>query len=122
MMPNDRHDVNCAAGAPAEHTAAVATSPRPFLMSGSDGGCSRGCMMPRDAMVFAEPPERRRVGRYKRDPYHTPGPRRLSPEQEAVIRSRAGYRSLRALAAEVGVSHETVRTVLRSRTSAGATA
>ncbi len=42
-------------------------------------------------------------------------PRKLTPEQEAVIRALAATRSLRSLAAEFGVSHETVRSVLRVR-------
>ncbi|CAA9552482.1 MAG: hypothetical protein AVDCRST_MAG49-1878 [uncultured Thermomicrobiales bacterium] len=37
----------------------------------------------------------------------------LTPEQEAAIRALAGIRSLRSLAAEFGVSHETVRAALR---------
>ena len=39
--------------------------------------------------------------------------RKLTPDQEAAIRSLAGTKSLRALAADFGVSHETVRAVLR---------
>ena len=38
-------------------------------------------------------------------------PRKPTPEQEAAIRSRAETMSLRSLAAEFGVSHETVRAV-----------
>ncbi len=39
-------------------------------------------------------------------------PRKLTSEQEAAIRALAGTKSLRSLAAEFGVSHETVRAVL----------
>jgi hypothetical protein len=39
--------------------------------------------------------------------------RRLTPEQEVSIRALAGTRSLRSLAAEFGVSHETIRAVVR---------
>jgi hypothetical protein len=39
--------------------------------------------------------------------------RRLTPEQELTIRGLAGTRSLRSLAADFGVSHETIRVVLR---------
>jgi hypothetical protein len=39
--------------------------------------------------------------------------RKLTPEQEAAIRSEARNRTLRDLAAAFGVSHETIRTVLR---------
>lgn len=40
--------------------------------------------------------------------------RKLTPEQKAEIRVHASNRSLRELGAIYGVSHETVRTVLRS--------
>jgi len=40
-------------------------------------------------------------------------PRKLTPAEEAAIRALAATRSLRALAADFGVSHETVRAVLR---------
>ena len=52
-------------------------------------------------------------GRSKRASYHGPRPRKLAPEREEAIRAYAGNRSLRELAAEFGVSHETVRSVLR---------
>ncbi|HZA92584.1 MAG TPA: hypothetical protein VE420_08150 [Gemmatimonadales bacterium] len=39
--------------------------------------------------------------------------RRLTPEQELAIRVLAGTKSLRSLAAEFGVSHETIRAVVR---------
>jgi lambda repressor-like predicted transcriptional regulator len=38
--------------------------------------------------------------------------RKLTCEQEAKIRSLSATKSLRALAVEFGVSHETIRTVL----------
>ena len=63
--------------------------------------------------MFAYPPPRRVIGRSRRAAYQEPRRRKLSPEQEAVIRAVAGTKSLRALAADVGVSHETVRAVLR---------
>ena len=37
----------------------------------------------------------------------------LASEQEATVRAQAATKSLRSLAAEFGVSHETIRTVLR---------
>jgi DNA-binding NarL/FixJ family response regulator len=40
-------------------------------------------------------------------------PRKLTPEQEATIRDLAATKSLRALAAEYDVSHETIRAVVR---------
>ncbi len=39
--------------------------------------------------------------------------KKLTPDQEAEVRAFAGTRSLRSLAADFGVSHETVRSVLR---------
>ena len=77
------------------------------------GGRFRGCILPLDALVFALPAERRRVGPSRRDAYHEPRRRKLSPEQAAAIRASAGNRSLRELAAEFGVSHETVRSVIQ---------
>ena len=84
------------------------------LYGGSGGGRFRGCILPLDALVVAPPAERRRVGRSRRDAFHGPQRRKLSHEQAAAIRAGAGNRSLRELAADFGVSHETVRAVLRS--------
>ncbi|MDP9363299.1 MAG: GntR family transcriptional regulator [Chloroflexota bacterium] len=67
------------------------------------------------ALLFAEPPPRRCVGPSRRDTYHEPRWRKLSQEQEAAIRASAGIRTLRELAADFGVSHETVRAALRCR-------
>ncbi len=39
--------------------------------------------------------------------------RKLTPVEEAAIRALATRRSLRSLAAEFGVSHETIRSVIR---------
>ena len=64
-------------------------------------------------VVIAEAPPRRVAGRSERAPYHAPRRRKLSPEQEAAIRANAGNRTLRELAADFGVSHETVRAVCR---------
>ncbi len=61
------------------------------------------------------------MGRFGRDSYREPRRRKLSPEQAAAIRANAGNRSLRELAAEFGVSHETVRAVLRERGGAPTT-
>ena len=54
-------------------------------------------------------------GQSRRAAYHSPRRRKLSPEQEAAIRAQAGIRTLRELAADFGVSHETVRSVCRRR-------
>ena len=48
--------------------------------------------------------------------------RKLSPAEEADIRALAATKSLRSLAADFGVSHETVRAVLRARDVRPATA
>jgi DNA-binding CsgD family transcriptional regulator len=42
-------------------------------------------------------------------------PGKLTPAQESTIRALAGTKSLRSLAADFGVSHETVRAVLLDR-------
>ncbi len=57
-------------------------------------------------------------GRSKRASYHAPRRRKLSPEQEGAIRGEASNRTLRDLAATFGVSHETIRTVLRRELTA----
>jgi hypothetical protein len=44
--------------------------------------------------------------------------RKLTVEQELAIRGHAATKSLRALAAEFGVSHETIRAVVRQGTAA----
>jgi len=67
------------------------------------------------AVVIAEAPPRRVTGRSQRAAYETPRRRKLTPEQEAAIRAVAGTRSLRSLATDFGVSHETIRAVLRQQ-------
>ena len=64
-------------------------------------------------IVVAAAPPRRVAGLSERAANHAPPRRKRSPEQEASIRTEAGNRSLRELAADFGVSHETVRAVLR---------
>ena len=71
-----------------------------------------------DPINIAVVPPRRVSGRSKRSAYHAPRRRKLSAEQEATIRSEAGNRTLRELAAAFAVSHETIRTVLRREPSA----
>jgi hypothetical protein len=55
-------------------------------------------------------PSRRDTASHPRYRYRA---RKLSADQESTIRALAATRSLRALAAEFGVSHETIRAVLR---------
>ena len=57
-------------------------------------------------------PPRRVSGRSKRTTYHAPRRRKLSSQQEATIRTKASNRTLCQLAAEFGMSHETIRAVL----------
>ena len=71
-------------------------------------------MIPDGAMAFAAMPERRRAGQSGRDTYPSSRRRKLTVEQVATIRVEADNRTLRELAAEFGVSHETVRAVLRA--------
>ena len=52
------------------------------------------------------------VGRSGRAPYQRRPPGRLTDEERRAIRAVAATRSLRDLAADFGVSHETVRAVL----------
>ena len=66
-----------------------------------------------DPIDIAVVPPRRVSGRSQRTAYHTPRQPKLSPGQQAIIRSEAGNRTLRELAAAFGVSHETIRTVLK---------
>jgi hypothetical protein len=47
-------------------------------------------------------------------PRYLSRPRKLTSEQEAAIRALAPAKSLRSLAAAFGVSHETIRVVVRS--------
>lgn len=110
---------------------AVAVVPRPDLRpffalvgvksdekecsGGSDGLCSRGCILPAGAIVIAVVPERSPAGRSGRASYQTPRPRALSAADEARIRRAADTRSLRDLAAAYEVSHETIRAILARR-------
>ena len=71
-----------------------------------------------DLVVIADAPPRGVSGRSGRASYHTPRRRKLSPEQVAAIRTDASNRTLRELATEFGVSHETIRSVLRQHGSA----
>ena len=63
-------------------------------------------------MIAVVPPRRAR-GSSQRTAYYPAHGRKLSSEQEAAIRSEANKRTLRELAGAFGVSHETIRMVLR---------
>nr|MDQ3640056.1 hypothetical protein [Actinomycetota bacterium] len=71
-----------------------------------------------EPLCFAPVPPRGVAGQSRRAPCHLPKRRKLSAEQEESIRAGASNRTLRELAAEYGVSHETIRTVLRQTGSA----
>jgi hypothetical protein len=80
---------------------------------GSDGDRSVGCILPAGALVIAARPLFRVAGRSRRAAYRSTRQRKLSAEQVQAIWAEAGGRSLRELAADFGVSHETIRTVVR---------
>lgn len=82
------------------------------LAGGSDGLRSRRCILPAGAIVIASAPERRSAGRSGRDSYQVPRTRKLSAEAVRTIVRSAGNRTLRDLATDFGVSHETIRAVL----------
>ena len=63
-------------------------------------------------MVIAAAPPRRVSGQSGRAAPHIVQPRKLSLDQESAIRVLAQTKSLRSLAADFGVSHETVRRVV----------
>ncbi len=69
-------------------------------------------------MLVALPPARRTVGCSGRAPYQRRPPGRLTDAERRAIRVLAASRSLRDVAADFGVSHETVRAVLRYREAA----
>jgi len=62
--------------------------------------------------VIASAPERRSAGRSGRDSYQVPRTRKLSAEAVRTIVRSASNRTLRDLATDFGVSHETIRAVL----------
>jgi len=66
-----------------------------------------------DPIGIAGVPPRRVSGKSRRVSYQSPRQGKLTIGQKAVIRANGGNQSLRELAAEFGVSHETIRTVLR---------
>ena len=71
-----------------------------------------------EPLCVAPVPPRRVAGQSKRAPCPVSKRLKLFAVQEAAIRGRADNRTLRELAADFGVSHETIRTVLRQHGSA----
>ncbi len=70
--------------------------------------------LPSGAIFIAEPPESKCVGGSGRSSYQTPRRHKLTDEQERMI-LHPSNRTLRKLAHELGVSHETIRAVRQRR-------
>ena len=70
--------------------------------------------LPSGAILIAAPPPRQQAGQSGRSGYQRPRPRRLSSSEREAVLALAPNCTLRELAAEFGVSHETIRTVCRS--------
>jgi hypothetical protein len=66
-----------------------------------------------EPIAVAQVPPRRLSGKSQRSAYYLPKQGKLTVGQKAAIHSKADNRTLRELAAEFGVSHETIRTALR---------
>lgn len=71
--------------------------------------------LPPGAIIIAEPQDRTSVGESGRSTYQQPRSFKLSPEQVGVIQRTHG-RTLRDLATDYGVSHETIRAARLSAT------
>ena len=83
--------------------------------SQSEGLRSRHSTLPPGAVLFAETPDRRPRGGSGRAANQQPRPTKLSAEQRDAVRVAVGRgRTLRDVAADFGVSHETVRSIIRS--------
>jgi hypothetical protein len=79
---------------------------------GSDGLRSHARTTPTWYVLVGLPPTRRTVGVSGRAPYARLRARRLSAGERAQVQALSGTKSLRSLAADFGVSHETIRAVL----------
>ena len=67
-------------------------------------------------VIIATAPGRCPAGQSGREGYQRPRARKLTSEDQDAVRLEADKgRSLRSLAAEFGVSHESIRTVVRDR-------
>jgi len=69
--------------------------------------------LPPSALIIATPPEHTPVGKSGRSAYQQPRRSKLSSEQIEAI-NRKSQLTLRELAAECGVSHETIRAARRT--------
>ncbi len=95
----------------------MALLPRPVCLSGSDGDRSRAntlsFLLSADPLWLRPIPQRRRVGASKRDASYALRRRKIGPDHLRLIASLSAQgRALCEIAAEVGVSHETVRAMI----------
>jgi hypothetical protein len=85
---------------------------RPRRVAIPDLRCDSPCFIPRWSRISR--------GEKHPSPHPRNRARRLTREQELAICALAATKSLRALAADFGVSHETIRTVIcQNRTATG---
>ncbi len=82
-------------------------------MAEATGGRTRARTLRPGFVVVGIPTERRAVGTSGRAPYQRRPPGHLTDAERRAIRVLASSRSLRDLAADFGVSHETIRGVLQ---------
>jgi hypothetical protein len=94
-------------------TLAVNPSPE-SCRGGSDGLRSSNSITTASVIYLPILPIDRETGDIDSPSRPTRTMRKLTPDQRAEIRSLARTRSLRDLAASYGVSHETIRTVLKT--------
>jgi hypothetical protein len=85
------------------------------LAGGSDGDRLRNCILPPSALVISRRIRQLSDGPSAQAPIFPSTRSKLSLEQLAELRAVATGRSLRSLAAEFGVSHETIRCALLIR-------
>ncbi len=110
-------------GAVIENKTVVVVKPRPDLLrffrtvnwceGGSNALWSPARTTASGVVLVALLPPRRTVGCSGRAPYQRRLPGRLTDAERHAIRVLGSSRSLRSLAADFGVSHETLRPVLR---------
>jgi hypothetical protein len=84
------------------------------LSGGSDGDRSSDTTIAVDTVPVRPAPPRRRVGTSGRASYQQPRARKLDSEDQSRLHAAAAGRSLRSLGAEFGISHEAVRSLLRT--------
>ena len=117
MMPDGRRDLDRAAEPSAQQTTAAAVTPRPCCMSGSDGDRLREIDVVAPPLVPFLYPERvlrsRQLRGLRRYATGAKGPR-IPEDQWPEVAGRAKREGLRCVARDIGVSHETVRTVLQT--------